>query len=425
VSGPLRVAVIGMGGFAGVHHDAVLKLEAEGACRLLCTCDPQMAAFAARQAALRFPERGVRLFADYRDMLAACRADLDVVTVPTPVPLHAPMHQAAVEAGLAVYLEKPPTLDWAELDRMLAVEARARRLTNVGFNFIIEPARQALKRRLAAGEFGAVRRVTVRCRWPRGTSYYGRAAWAGRLLLEGRLVLDSCLGNATAHYVHNALFWCGREPWTWGEVAEVEAELFRAHAIQGADTFFVRARTADGIEVRLALSHACAGAHETEERVVCEKATLYYGWGRPNAQGQPQPFWVDWADGRTEAPTMPDLANPLGNLRAYFAYLRGETDRPLTRLVDSRPFVHLNDLAYLAAGRIVPVPECALARSTSPDGKDRFVQIIDLDAAQAQFIAGGLMLTEQGFAWAAPGGRATPADLPYFDTVIRAMACRA
>ncbi len=35
--GELRLGIVGMGGFAQSHHEAVLALEREGECRLVCT----------------------------------------------------------------------------------------------------------------------------------------------------------------------------------------------------------------------------------------------------------------------------------------------------------------------------------------------------------------------------------------------------
>src|SRR5207237_9307357 len=121
--------------------------------------------------------------------------------------LHAEMHAAATARGLPVYLEKPPTLDHVELEAMIRSDAQARKASLVGFNFIIEKARLSLKERLLAGEFGAVRGATLSALWPRPASYFARNNWGGRLLVDGHVVLDSCFGNAMAHFVHNLLFW--------------------------------------------------------------------------------------------------------------------------------------------------------------------------------------------------------------------------
>lgn len=419
---PVRIAIIGMGGFAGVHHDVVRKLEASGLCRLHCTCDPAMASFTERQEKLDFLPRQVRLFTDYVQMLDACRGELDVVTVPTPIPLHAPMHRAAVERGLAVYLEKPPTVNWRELEAMLAVEQRAAKATNVGFNYIIEAERQELKARLVAGEFGRVRRVTVLGRWPRPTTYYERAGWAGRLDLHGGLVLDSPMGNAMAHLVHNALFWAGADAlWSWAAVAAVQAELYRAHAIQGTDTVFLTAALAGGAELRLAMTHACDGAAANEETVVCERATLCYALD-VGASPAVRRIRIHWQDGREEVRELPFPDYVIENVRAYLEYVLGRRDRPLTRLVDSRPFVHLNNLAYIAATRIGQVPAAALKRSPGWGGKGEFLAIDSIAEAVARFIADGALPSAQGLGWAVSGGRATAAELPQLEAAVRRLA---
>ncbi len=415
MSTPLRIAVIGMGGFAARHHDAIMALEAEGMCRLCCTCDPAIDTFDERRQQLQFDRRGVRLFHDYLDMLDRCRAELDVVTIPTPIPLHAPMHQACVERGLAVYLEKPPTLDIDELERMLAVEKNARHETMVGFNFIVEPERQALKRRLVDGEFGTVRCVTVYGHWPRNTAYYQRAGWAGRLMLEERPVLDSPMGNALAHYVHNGLFWAGtNELFDWGRIEQVEAELYRAHDIEGTDTVFVRAGISGGPEMRLTLSHACAAGNRHYERISCEGAEIEYIVNRREEEGPP--ITIRPHNAPEEEITTPTPASTTLNLRTYCEYVRGTKPRPPTRLEDSRPFVELNDLAYLAAGNIATIP--ASFRETHDDG---FLSVSGLKQAMDEFAAHGIMPSVQGLPWAVAGGHATRADLPRLHQAVRQM----
>ena len=66
------------------------------------------------------------------------------------------MHRAGVSHHIPVYLEKPPTLDYRELETMIQCERAARKASMVGFNFIVEKPRLALKQRQLDGEFGAV-----------------------------------------------------------------------------------------------------------------------------------------------------------------------------------------------------------------------------------------------------------------------------
>ena len=102
-------------------------------------------------------------------------------TPPPPPPYS--NHAAVTALGLPAYLEKPPTLDHAELERMITADSRAGKSSLVGFNFIIEKQRLALKERLLAGEFGGLRGATLSALWPRPASYFQRNDWAGRLMI--------------------------------------------------------------------------------------------------------------------------------------------------------------------------------------------------------------------------------------------------
>lgn len=410
---PIRVAIIGMGGFAGSHHNTVARLEERGQARLVCTCDPRAANFSAEQQTWRFAARGVKVFDDYRAMLETCHGSLDMVVIPTPIQLHAEMHAATTAFGLPAYLEKPPTLDYAELETMIAADARARKSSLVGFNFIIEKARLSLKRRLLDGEFGAIRGATLSALWPRPASYFARNDWAGRLVLRGHVVLDSCFGNAMAHFVHNLLFWTGGpELFSWAQIAAVRAELYRAHAIEGADTFFVETDTTAGVTMRFALSHACAGPSTQCEIVLCDKATLRYSVGRH--------IEIRWNDGRVEKTLLDPFDPLLENHLEYFRYLRGDSARPATTLADSRPFVALNDLAYISSGRIALIPaEHVSGVRDEKDQKD-YLQVSTMAAAQENFLTRGIWPGSSGWG-RAPAEVATPADLPRLHEVVHGM----
>lgn len=408
----VRVAIIGMGGFASSHHHAVAQLEQQGLCRLICASARNPESYIQLAEELSFGTRGVKVYHDYRQMLDEHKHELEVVAVPSPVPLHAEMHAAGVERDLAVYLEKPPTLDYAELERMIEIDTRAKKRTLVAFNFIVEEPRQALKRRLISGEFGRLRQASFFGLWPRPASYYARTYWAGKLTIGDQLVLDSCMGNAQAHFVHNMLHWAGvNEVASWGQVKEVAAELYRAHDLESFDTVFAKAVTEDGIQLKFAQSHACDGDHRHLERVICEEAKIEYD------------VWSGWRiehrDGRVEEGKTGDVNLVVANMAAYFAYLRGAVDRPVTSLTDSRPFVHLYDLAIISGGNIHQVAEMGIRRSHEND--QDFVAIEGLDEAVSRFLAEDLTPSEQGLPWGVAGGRAHRGDLPRLASVIASM----
>jgi len=413
---PLRLGIIGMGGYAGMHHQTVLQLEEKGHARLVCTCDPRLASFEAEQQSWRLASRGVRLFEDHASMLAACGRELDVLVVPTPIPLHAEMHRAGVDAGISVYLEKPPTLDFVELEEMIAHDRSALKATVVGFNFIIEKARLALKSRLLSGEFGSLQEIQLIGRWPRPTSYFERNGWAGCLLgPDGRIILDSCLGNAMAHFVHNTLFWAGSNGlMSWATPERVRAELYRVHAIQGADTFFVRADLVGGVRLRIALSHACGESSAPTETVICSQAIVRYSVG--------QGVTITWKDGRTERISFLPFDALIENHLAYYRYIRGETDRPATTLADARPFVALNDLAHVSSGTIETLSGPGILSQRNEQDQKDYLIINSLEFAQTQFMNGGVWPSERGWKRSAPAQEVGLADLARFHDVIRAMA---
>lgn len=413
---PLRIGIVGLGGFAGWHHNTVARLEERGQARLVCTCDPQAGEFAAQMQTLKFAARGVGVFPDYRSMLAACHAQLDLLVVPTPIQLHAEMHRAGVELGLPVYLEKPPTLDYLELEEMITRDQLARKSSFVGFNFIIEKPRLALKQRIIAGEFGAPRGATLVAHWPRPAEYFRRNAWAGRLMMGDQVVLDSCFGNANAHFVHNLLFWVGGPGlYSWAQPVAVRAELYRAHAIEGADTFFVEADTTCGVTMRFALSHACAGPTTHAETVIFDKATLRYVVG--------QHAEIRWNDGRVERIPLSDFDGVAENHLDYYRYLRGESERPATTLADSRPFVLLNDLAYVSSGCISPFPAALVSHVRDEKEQKDYLSVAGMAAAQESFLTHGTWPGATGWG-RAPGEVATPADLPKFRDTVRSLAGR-
>jgi predicted dehydrogenase len=341
----------------------------------------------------------------------------EAVTLPTPIHCHAPMHRACVERGLPVYLEKPPTLWWEELEEMITVDTRAKVATEVGFNFTTEPARQRLKARLLAGEFGKLIEASFWGSWPRPASYFTRNDWAGRLFRAGSAVplLDSCFGNAMGHFIQNLLFWAGTEQAGFAAVEEVRASLYRAHAIAGADTVLAQARTPEGVVLRMTATHASAPpVEEHAEYVRCERAEWRYVTGRECE--------LRWKDGRQEKVDLrTDSDWQERNFRVYFQYLAGKERGPVNTLAACRPFVAFNDLIYLATPGI-----------TTVDG-DQAEAIRDAKGGDYRVIP-GIVPAMQGFAergewpeagrqaWAREPGRANIADLGLAGIKVRALA---
>ncbi|AHF91051.1 oxidoreductase [Opitutaceae bacterium TAV5] len=168
----LNTAIVGIGGFAGAHHAALLDMERAGRAKVVATCDPALDSPGVRCAKYEFKNRGVHMYRDFDDLLAAHGDHLDVIHLVSPIRFHAAHHRACVERGIACYLEKPPTLDPEELEAMIATDTGAGIKTQVGFNHIAQPWRLRLKERVLAGEFGRMRRVAFQGLWRRPLSYW-------------------------------------------------------------------------------------------------------------------------------------------------------------------------------------------------------------------------------------------------------------
>lgn len=162
----LRVGIIGCGrplrsdgatGY-GMAHWHAKGYAAAADCALVALSDVNL------DNARAFQEQhgGERLYADYREMLAA--EDLDIVSVCTWPGLHAEMVLAAAEAGVrAIHCEKPMAPTYAEAAAM--VDACERRGVQLTFNHqrrFGSPFREA-RTLLQAGTIGQLLRLEASC----------------------------------------------------------------------------------------------------------------------------------------------------------------------------------------------------------------------------------------------------------------------
>lgn len=413
---PIRTAIAGIGGFGSSHHGVAYQLEQEGIVKLLATCDPRVSSLGEVLENFHFSQRAVQVFEDFDEMLREYEGKLDLLAISTPIGFHNAMHEAAVTRNIACYLEKPPTLDPEELQAMIERDKSAKFKTQVGFAYIVEPWRHALKKRL--DEFGPVQRVTFHGLSQRDNLYFNRANWAGKLLLGDQLILDSCFGNAMSHHIHNILFFAGTKGlFHWGEIKEVKTELYRANPIESTDTIFATATTTDGVELRVACSHATDESGYFCEEILHEKArvTIF-----PNKS-----FTIHFHDGRIEAHTLtrPDsiLEN---NFRHYLAYLQGKEERPLTTLYDSKPFVEWNALNFLSSKNIYLLPETERALVPSLRSQDIPAWTIPhLESIQKNFLETGTFPSQQSPNWNATSKTVTPQHLPELRNHVKTQRC--
>ncbi|MBT2565439.1 PmoA family protein [Arthrobacter sp. ISL-85] len=239
-----RVALVGVHGFGERHLANLARLEQAGAVELVAVADPNP------------PQAGtladsVKVFPDLDGLLAA-GPGADVVILATPIQTHAPLAVAALEAGMDVYVEKPPVASLAQFEGVLAAARDNGRLVQVGFQSLGSHALPAIKSLEASGDIGTVLGISATGQWLRTKAYFKRSRWAGKRTLDGTDVVDGVATNALAHAVATGLHLAGAH--TVADVSSVETDLYRAHSTESDDTSVLRVRTAQGTTLLCALT---------------------------------------------------------------------------------------------------------------------------------------------------------------------------
>ncbi len=156
-SDPLRIGILGCGGFAGAHARRYRE-SSETRVVALCDLDPaRIDSLLARRldGYEPVPER----YDDPEAMFAG--AALDGVSILTPHALHAEHTRQALNAGCHVLVEKPMVTDPSAGAAVCAAARAAGRYVLPGYNPVYQPAVQWLRRAVADGRFGPLRLVTA------------------------------------------------------------------------------------------------------------------------------------------------------------------------------------------------------------------------------------------------------------------------
>ena len=266
----ITVALAGLGGYGHFYLNALLPQSKQPGLRLVAGIDPVPANC---PYLTEIEAAGVPIYPGLTDFYEVGHADL--VVVAAPIHLHWPLTQQALAHGSHVLCEKPLCATFQETQQFIAAQQAADRIVAVGYQWSFAEAILDLKADIQAGRLGQPIRLKSYVFWPRGTTYYGRNRWAGRIKTEdGQWVLDSPVNNATAHYLHNMFFVLGDRPETTAMPVSVQAELYRANPIQNYDTAALRSTTEDGVEILFYTAHPVSDnigpvfEYEFEEAVV-------------------------------------------------------------------------------------------------------------------------------------------------------------
>src|SRR5215212_6867811 len=371
-SSAARLILVGVRGFGAVHAERIARLADRGLVELVAAVDPGVV--------LDPPTiYGVELYADLGQALSAV-GPVDVVVIAAPLGEHFHLAHTALSSGADVLLEKPPVASLDDFAALVQAEQETGRVVQVGFQSLGSHALE----RLREDAFGIGPIVTASAvgSWSRTVGYWNRSPWAGRRSLAGRPVVDGVVTNALAHAVVTALAIVGCR--RLEDVTSIEADLYRANAIDGDDTSMVRVHTNRGLRVACALTLCAAVQREPQVHIqgTAGRATFAYTADRVEVDAGGQV--------RTEITGRTDL---LENLLAH----RRDGAPLLVPLASTGAFMRV--LATVADAE-EPVRIDPRAVRWEGEGQDRRAIVADIDEWLSRAATTGRTFTELGAPWA-------------------------
>jgi predicted dehydrogenase len=269
----VSVALVGMGGYGESYLERLLSADARNEVRFVAAADP--APNRCRQLG-QVNTSGVPVFPSIEAMVEKHQPEL--VVLATPPQFHCEQTIFALEHGSHVLCEKPLGTSPDQVFNMIEARDRAKKQVAVGYQWSFLPAIQQLKADIHSGKFGKPKRFRTSVYWPRNEEYYHRNGWAGRIRdSAGRVVMDSPVNNACAHFLHNMFYLLGDRPDRSDPPKTVTAELYRANPIENYDTAAIRTTTVGGIELLFLATHATRTRRDPLLRFEFENAKVYAG----------------------------------------------------------------------------------------------------------------------------------------------------
>ncbi|MGF2949142.1 Gfo/Idh/MocA family protein [Microbacterium alcoholitolerans] len=195
LNAPLRIAVIGVGARAAIARFAVES----GDGLIVAGVDPDDRARARVQSELA-PEAAT--FATHDELLAS-GVPVDAAFVTSPDHTHAEITIDLLEAGVAVYLEKPLATSPADADAVLEAAARFGTPLYVGHNMRYLGVVQLMRDIIDRGEIGEVKAIWCRHFVGNGGDYYFKDWHADRSQSTGLLLQKGAHDIDVIHWLAN------------------------------------------------------------------------------------------------------------------------------------------------------------------------------------------------------------------------------
>ena len=222
----IRVGIIGCGRIAQRHAKHIQNLA-----RLMAVCDVN------EERAQELGEAyDVPFFTSADELLK--NEEMDVVAVCSPNGLHAAHTIDSLNAGFHVLCEKPMALSSSDCEEMITTAERCNKRLFIVKQNRFNPAIEAVKEKIDAGDFGRIYSIQLNCFWNRNFDYYKKSDWKGTKNLDG-----GTLFTQFSHFI-DLLYWM------IGDVEEASAMIENyAHKeiIEFEDTGVVSLKFKNGV----------------------------------------------------------------------------------------------------------------------------------------------------------------------------------
>lgn len=178
-----RIGIIGYGWVAGAIHRSSYELSKD--IEIVAVADVNPDALA--RAKENFNLSDDCLFSDYKEMIDSGKCDM--VDICTPNSLHCEQAKYALNAGLAVSMEKPAGVNSKEVDEVRALAEKKGLPVFICFTWRHMPTTRFLKDTIDSGAIGKVYHCYIKCIKESGLWEGRRLEWRFREELAGTGVL--------------------------------------------------------------------------------------------------------------------------------------------------------------------------------------------------------------------------------------------
>jgi len=387
---PVRIGLIGVGGYAAHYLRNILELEKEGVYELASVAIRTRGKYPEQEAKLKGHSAKIRR--DFDEMLEKDGNRLEVAAIPTGIDSHRDLTIRAFEAGLNVMLEKPTAATIQDIDAMIAAGERRGRFCAIGVQSQWDTNVTAIKRLIGKGRIGRVREAIVVGNWRRHDSYYERNPWAGAWMLNGRYILDGTVSNPFAHYLFNALFFASPEPGRTAIPASVRAELYRAHDIESEDTSCLEIVCDNGARIYFYATLCAQDSRAPTIEIVGEKGRVFWDFGDVAKVYEGDRVVEEIPKGLFD-PRLPMFRNVARLQRG----LDEELNCPIAM---TRSHVLALNGAFESAVAPVPIPASHVKRSMDKEAGSIATEIAGIEELSARAAAERKLYSDLGVPWA-------------------------